>query len=568
MKRISTKSRIKEIRRSVPALAGLAALALVGCGSQTAADAGKQAGGPVHAAPSQPVAQRTAVKQPATTTSFPERCKVAYLRTSLHIAHVAVDSAVMNTSGTVTPTLPQPVTGPLTGLPAFCDVTLTQTDAAGDAIHIEVWLPTSWNGRFQGVGGAIYSCGPYYYEMAPAIQEGYAAAATDCGVSLADRETASWALKQLRLNWPLIDDFAYAGIHDMTVVGKAVTEDYYPSPLRFSYFNGCSTGGREGMVEAQQYPADYNGIVSGAPAINWTQFIPAEIWPQLVMNESHDFMPSCKEIAFTDAAVQACASTGGVITNPSSCRWNPYALVGEVTPCGVITQQDAAVMTKIWQGPVNSRGKPLWYGLERGASLDGLAATFTANGASDGQPFPITVSWLGTWLQQDPSWNWQTLTYARFDELFQQSVSEFSKTFAANNPNLSAFEKDGGKIIIWHGLADQLIFPQGTVQYYQRVERAMGGPRQTESFARLFLAPGAVHCASGAGPAPAGPAQPLASLVSWVEKGKAPSTIPGSITNPVTGAVTDSRPLCLYPLTARFGGYGSTAAPGNYICKA
>ena len=334
MKRISPKSRIKGIRRIVPALAGIVALALAGCGSQTAADAGKQAGGPGHAATHQPVTQRTAVKQPATTTSFPDRCKVAYLRTSLHLAHVAVDSAAMNSSGTVTPMLPQPVTGPLTGLPAFCAVTLTEFDAAGNPIHIDVWLPTSWNGRFQGVGGAIYSCGPYYYEMAPAIQEGYAAAATDCGVSLADRETASWALKDGRLDRPLIDDFAYAGVHDMTVVGKAVTKDYYPSPLRYSYFNGCSTGGREGLVEAQQYPADYNGIVSGAPAINWTQFIPAEIWPQLVMNESHDFLPSCKEIAFTDAAVQACASAGGVITNPSACRWSPYTLVGEARHAG------------------------------------------------------------------------------------------------------------------------------------------------------------------------------------------------------------------------------------------
>jgi len=568
MKRISLKFRIKEIRRIAPALAGLVALALVGCSGPTAADAGKQARRPTRAATSQPVAPRTAVKRRAATTSFPERCTVAYLRTSLDLAHVTVDSAFMNTSGTVTPTLPQPVTGPLTGLPAFCDVTLTETDAAGNPIHIDIWLPTTWNGRFQGTGGAIYSCGPYDYEMAPAIQEGYAAAGTDCGVSLADRETASWALKDGRLDWPLIDDFAYAGIHDMSVVGKAVTKDYYPSPLRFSYFNGCSTGGREGLVEAQRYPADYNGIVSGAPAINWTQFIPAEIWPQLVMNESHDFLPSCKEIAFTDAAVQACASTGGVITNPSSCQWNPYTLVGEVTPCGVITQQDAAVMAKIWEGPVNSQGKPLWYGLERGASLDGLAATVTDNGITDGQPFPITVSWLGTWLQQNPYWNWQTLTYAQFDKLFRQSVSEFSNIFAANSPNLSAFEKDGGKIIIWHGLADQLIFPQGTVQYYQRVERAMGGAHQTESFARLFLAPGAQHCASAAGPAPAGPAQPMASLVNWVEKGKAPSAIPGAVTNPVTNAATESQPLCRYPLTARYRGHGSTLAPSSYVCKA
>jgi feruloyl esterase len=151
----------------------------------------------------------------------------------------------------------------------------------------------------------------------------------------------------------------------MTVAGKAVTRAYYPSPLQYSYFNGCSTGGREGLVEAQRYPADYNGIVPGSPAVNWTQFIPAEFWPQLVMNSSGDFLPTCKEAAFTAAAVKACGS-GGVITNPSACSWNPDKLVGVVTPCGVITRQDAAVMTKIWQGPENSQGKWLWYGSNAG----------------------------------------------------------------------------------------------------------------------------------------------------------------------------------------------------------
>jgi hypothetical protein len=493
---------------------------------------------------------------------------VSYLRTRLHLTDVTVDSAVVNTSGAVTPVPPQPVTGPLTGLPSFCDVTVTRTDPTGNPIHVEVWLPASWNGRFQGTGGAIYSCGPYYYEMAPAIQAGYAAAGTDCGVSLADRETASWALKDGRLNKPLIDDFAYAGIHDMTVVGKAVTRAYYPSPLRYSYFNGCSTGGREGLVEAQRYPADYNGIVSGSPAINWTQFIPAEIWPQLVMNSTGDFLPACKEVAFTNAAVKACGSAGGVIANPSACHWNPDALVGVMTPCGVITRQDAAVMTKIWQGPEDARGKPLWYGLERGASLAGLAATTTINGLTTGQPFPITVSWLGIWLQQNPSWNWRTLTYAQFDQLFERSIREFSNLFAANDPDLSAFKADGGKIIIWHGLSDQLIFPQGTIRYYRQVQREMGGARQTDSVARLFLAPGAQHCASGTGSAPAGPAQPMTALVNWVENGKAPASIPGSVVSPVTGAATPSRPLCLYPRLARYTGHGSTTAASSYTCKA
>src|SRR5207244_12448350 len=143
------------------------------------------------------------------------------------------------------------------------------------------------------------------------------------------------------------------------------------------------------------------------------------------------------------------------------------------------------------------------YGLERGASLSGLAATTTSSGGqTTGSPFPVPVSWLGTWLMRNPAWNWETLTYPEFDKLFAQSVREFSNVIATDNPDLSAFEKDGGKIIIWHGLADQLIFPQGTINYYQRVQQVMGGTGSTDSFARLFLASGAQHCASAAGPAP------------------------------------------------------------------
>jgi hypothetical protein len=549
MLRISRKLPSRAILTAMAALACVAALAVLGgCGPRIGA-AAKPAASAGHGVQKRPVtpAPSATAKPPASAAAFSgPQCSVAYLRASLRLAHVRVDSAAMDTSGTVVPQFPQPTQQPVTGLPPFCDVSLTQTDSAGNPIHIEVWLPKSWNGRFEGVGGSVYACGPWYFEMAPAISEGYAAAATDCGVSPADLDTANWAVKDGKLNWPLIRDFAYAGIHDMTVTGKAATRVYYTSPLRYAYFNGCSTGGREGLTEAQRYPADYNGIVSGAPAINWTRFIPAEIWPQLVMNQAGDFLPVCKEEAFVDAAVQACG-TNGVISNPSACDWNPDALIGEETPCGVITAQDAAVMTKIWDGPENARGKRLWYGLERGASLDGLAATYTGNGITTGEPFPVTVNWLGTFLQRDPSWDWRTLTYAEFDRLYQQSVREFSGIFASNNPDLSAFKKDGGKIIIWHGLADQLIFPQGTVRYYQQVQRAMGGAARTDSFARLFLAPGATHCASGAGPAPAEPAQPLAALVNWVENGKAPVTIPGTVVDPVTDLVTESSPLCLYP---------------------
>jgi feruloyl esterase len=320
-------------------------------------------------------------------------------------------------------------------------------------------------------------------------------------------------------------------------------------------------------MEAQRYPSDYNGIVSGAPAINWTQFIPSEIWPELVMKQSNDYLPTCKEEAFTEAVVKACGSQGGItspfISDPARCHWNPMNLVGFSTPCGTITATDAKVIAQIWAGPSTTDGKKLWYGLEPGASLSGLAGTITTGAVTTPNPFPITVTWLGTWLQRNPSWNWQTLTYAEFDKLFAQSVSEFSSTIATNNPDLAQFKDDGGKILIWHGLADQLIFPQGTINYYQRVEQAMGGAKQADSFARLFLAPGAQHCLSAAGPAPA---NPLAAVVSWVEHGQAPRSILGTVVDPATNVVTLSRPLCMYPLTARYTGHGSTDDASNFTC--
>src|SRR5215471_16283652 len=178
-------------------------------------------------------------------------CSVSYLQSRLHLAHVTVDSAVFDTSGSFTP---PGTTTPITGLPDFCAVSLTQTDHAGNPISIAVWLPAKWNGRFQGIGGGGYSCGITYTspgEVAGSLQKavdaGYAGASTDCGVPPADVLTGTWALNpDGTLNTPLIDDFTYAGIHDMTLAGKAVTQAYYPSPLRYSYFYGCSTGGREG----------------------------------------------------------------------------------------------------------------------------------------------------------------------------------------------------------------------------------------------------------------------------------------------------------------------------------
>ena len=492
---------------------------------------------------------------------------------SLSLPNTTINTAVETPAGVV----PGPFPGaPPTAVPATCRVRATvNTPGRSDQINVFVWLPVSgWNGRFQGVGGGGYSTGSEN-SLAGAVAGGYAAASTDGGHSGPSGFTGSFALDSNgRYDWALIQDFAYRSLHDLAVVGKAVSAAFYGAPASYAYWNGCSTGGRQGLSEAQRYPNDYDGILSVAPAINWQKFIPAELWPELVMLRDGDVLPQCKLAAFQQAAIQACDTVGdgvadGVIGDPLACKFDPGSMVGTSTPCGTITAQDAAVVTKIINGPQTTSGEFLWYGLTWGTSFSGLANTTPPPNGTTPSPFSIALAHLGTWVQQNPpvptgTWDWTTTTYDHYNELFQQSVELFSDVIGTDNPNLSAFKKAGGKLIVWHGLADQLIFPQGSIDYYTRVLELMGGTGRTTEFARLFLAPGVAHCAGGPGPQPA---NVLNQLVDWVEHGTAPKSLEGVIRDPGTGAVAATRPICQYPDTAAHKGNGPTTQASSFVCR-
>jgi hypothetical protein len=490
--------------------------------------------------------------------------------TSLSLANTTINSAVDTPAGTSPP------------VPETCRVHATvTTPGVSDQIGIDVWMPVSgWNGRFEGVGGGGYSTGSPNSLVGP-VNAGFAAAVTDGGHSGASSFTGSFALDSSgRLNWPLIEDFSYRALHDLAVVGKAVTAAYYGGQAQHAYWNGCSTGGRQGLAEAQRYPTDYDGILSAAPAINWQKFIPAELWPELVMLRSGDFLPQCKLAAFQSAAIAACDKVGdgvadGVIGDPLACDFDPSSLVGTSTACGTITAQDAAVVAKIVAGPRTTGGDLLWYGLTWGASFGGLANTTTSGGTTVGAPFPIALAHLGTWVQQNPpvslggTWDWTTLTYDQYDQLFQQSVEMYSDVIGTDNPDLSAFEKAGGKLVIWHGLADQLIFPQGSIDYFNRVAALLtddkknpGAYKKIEHFVRFFLAPGVGHCGGGPGPQPS---NPLDAVIDWVEHGKAPHILNG-VRRDSSGAVVATRPICLYPQVAMYK-KGDSNDASSYDCR-
>jgi Tannase and feruloyl esterase len=486
--------------------------------------------------------------------------------TSFKLTNTTVVSATEDTSGKFTIPSGQPGAGTvLTSLPAFCAVALIQTNPpAHDQIHVEVWLPlATWNGNFQGVGGGSFVAGMSWSELATAIQSGYAAASTDTGHTVQQGETGSFALRpDGTLDYPEIIDYAYRAIHEMTVAGKDITTAFYRSQARHSYFNGCSTGGRQGLAEAERYPRDYNGILAGAPALYMGQLNAAQLWPELVMARAHDLLPQCKLNAFTSAAIKQCEVTRGVnygeIMDPLTCSFSAYTLAGTKTDCGTITRTDARVMEEIWAGPT---GKFRWYGLEPGTGAFILADTVTSHGITTPEPFFIPIAWFKYWVTQNPDFNWQTMSLQKFSELADEGVSKFPE-LQDGNPSLSAFQRAGGKLLLWAGLADQVISPDGVIRYYNDVEGAMG-TRLTRSFARLFLAPGAGHCGLfSAGPVPA---NPFGALANWVQDGTAPSAIPAT-TISASGQVVESRPLCAYPDGARYTGHGSLNKAQNFAC--
>src|SRR5262245_37065724 len=345
-----------------------------------------------------------------------------------------------------------------------CRVRATVTHPpTGCRVKVFVALPMKgWNGRFQGTGGGGYVGGNPGGLGGP-LRSGYATAATDTGH---EGGSGSFALgADGRLDWHAVQDNAYLGIHEMTVVGKALTKAFYGKAPRYSYFVGGSTGGRQGLMEALRYPEDYDGIISACPAINWHRFLPADLWPQVLRVAPGNFVPKAKLDAATAAAGTAADAsdgvTDGVLDDPSRCTYDPKGLVGTKVGDSTFTEADADVVRKIWEGPRGRDGKFLWYGLARGADLSALAAT--SGSPPTGKPFSIPLEWCQYFLLQDPKWDWTTLTPSGFEHLWEQSVEEFGAVIGTDDPDLTRFRDRGGKMLIVHGLTDQLIPAEGTI---------------------------------------------------------------------------------------------------------
>jgi hypothetical protein len=291
------------------------------------------------------------------------------------------------------------------------------------------------------------------------------------------------------------------------------------------------------------------------------------IWGTVQMNLAGNPLPACKLAAATAAAVAACDAMDGVkdgvIEDPQRCTYDPKALLGAPAgDCGTFTEADVAIIRKIWDGPRKEDGSFLWYGQSRGADLGALAAG--RGNPLKPQAFVFSLDWLKYFLTQNAQFDWTTMAAAGYQRYWDQSVEQYGIVIGTDNPDLSAFRDRGGKAIIWHGWADPLISAEATINYYKRVQQQMGGADRTTQFARLFLAPGVGHCGGGAGPSPYGQ---LDALLSWVESSQAPDTLTAARRDQ-SGAITRSRPLCQFPLVAKYKGTGSTDDAANFVCSA
>lgn len=519
--------------------------------------------------------------------------------------------------------------------PGFQDASPT-APSTSSGIGIEIWLPQAgaWNHRIQNLGGGGWAGGNQgsatligSTAAAAVAATGYAVGTTDTGHAIGG--TGSFAMKQDgTINTALWTDFAERSLHELARKTKALVEGYYGSAPQYAYWNGCSTGGRQGYKIAQTHPDDYNGYLVGAPAFNWSKFITTELQPQIVMQQDRGGpIAAAQQMAMSAAAVSACDLVGGqhlgFILDTSQCHYDPTkdasvlcqgvtgngGVVGSSTSSSCVTLADAQVMNKVWYGQTADGAYPdpatdnasqptlatnqLWWGLTRGTN-SGLLAGSTSAGADGGAllaaPFTIASDMVALEMQNPrlatPSFmnttgnggdGWKQLSYADLAAAFEKGVM-LQSSFAdinTDNPDLTGARDMGAKIISYHGLSDQLITVMGSINYFSRVSGVVGGDDETNKFNRLFLVPGMGHCAgvgtvSGtAGPVAGANSVPLPGqnqLFGALVDWVENANAPASLViSSADGSVT--MPICAYPKKATYGGSGSVTAAASYRCQ-
>jgi len=436
-------------------------------------------------------------------------------------------------------------------LPAFCRVAARLRPSEDSDIKMELWLPAAnWNGKFQEVGNGAFSGSIAEPAMAAALRRGYAAASTDTGHT---GNTARFALGHPEK----VIDFGWRAIHETAVASKAIVEAFYASAPRLSYFTGCSAGGRQALKEAQRFPADFDGIVAGAPGLDWTGRA-AQAVRVAQATEKPAARLSKEDAALLHTAVLAACDAldgvkDGVIDDPTRCTFDPAALqcASEKT-ASCLAPAQVRTAKLLYDGRANPKTKREITALARGSEAGWTENGWTASARATGlDQFRFLVF-------RDPAWDVGAFD---FDADIARAEAADNGTINALDPDLKAFFDRGGKLIQYHGWSDPQISPGNSTQYYSRVVKALGGADRIAGSYRLFMAPGMGHCGGGDGP---NTFDMLAALEQWVEQRTPPDRVIAS--HATGGAVDRTRPLCPYPQVAIYKGAGSTDDAASFAC--
>jgi Tannase and feruloyl esterase len=464
-------------------------------------------------------------------------------------------------------------------VPAFCRVVEVAKPSADSEIRIEVWLPASgWNGRLIGIGNGGFAGLIDYAQLGVAVSKGYAATATDTGHAGSPVD-AAWAIGHPEK----VADFGHRGIHEMTRIAKEVIRAFYSKDPQHAYFAGCSDGGREALMEAQRYPADYDGILAGAPANNWTPLLATAVSDtQALTIDAASFIPPAKIPTIAAAVNSACDELDGVrdgiLNDPRQCHFDPATIqcrAGEDTD-KCLTAPQAAALKKIYAGLHDSHGHEVFPGFLPGAEdgKGGWATWITGPTPAKSLMAFFGYGFFSGMVYERPDWDYKTFS---IDSGLKSAEEKTASVLNAVDADLKPFAARGGKLIVYHGWDDPAIPAINAVNYYQSVIAKLG-QRDADSFVRLYMVPGMQHCDNGPGADSFGQVGKLsfddpqrsvsAALVQWVEKGKAPSGIIAAkfaAEDPQHAKMT--RPLCAYPQAAKYKGSGDTNDAANFVCE-
>jgi len=436
-------------------------------------------------------------------------------------------------------------------VPAFCRVAATLKPTSDSQIDMEVWMPENWNGKFQFVGGGGWAGVISYPAMATALNEGYATASTDTGHKGGN---ANFAIGHPEK----VTDFAYRAVHESTLKAKAVLTSFYDRGPRFSYWNGCSTGGRQGLMAAQRYPEDFDAIIAGAPANYQTHLHTWDLGVAIpVLKDPAGAVPAAKLALLNKAVTEACDARDGVkdglLNEPRTCKFDPATLLckaGDAETC--LTSAQLESVKRMYSPARTKAGELVFPGKDPGSET----GWNVINGSAQVPPGVSIGSFQVAY--DNLNWDWRTFDLDRDLKVVDEKVGLIIN---AINPDLSVFKARGGKLILYHGWNDTAISAGNTINYYNSVLSKMG--RNQDNWIRLFMVPGMGHCQGGIGPSQV---NWMGALERWRESGIAPDQLPASrVTN---NRVDMTRPLCPYPQVAQYKGVGSTNDAANFVCKA